>query len=261
VANGLVLLWNESAGHHNQFTSDTCPGGWGGSHYSVRHTVCPTDIEHLTYPLRDTLGDRVTEESLRADAEVYIPITCKENAGMTTPVHTIVLLEFGDEAGASAEFHRAMHGACYSPFLVRNEVDKHLDVPGGHFDNTHFVTGDGGMLQAMLYGYGGMRIVPPHDGATVKLLKPALPSGVNSFRLRITLYETYSVEISVTRSGMEFQVKSSTMNNEGKRALCISSVVGGTEHRAVPGESAVHLPMSFMWPGYVQPCSEIGVAI
>ena len=134
VGRNTVLLYNASHAHHDQFTSPTCPDGWGGGHYSPAHTVCPSDVEHLTYPLGDVLN--ISAADARADAELFFPLTCRENAGMTTPMHTIVWLQLGERARAQAEFNRSMHAACYGPFLVRNEVDKHADIPGGHFDNT-----------------------------------------------------------------------------------------------------------------------------
>ena len=31
VGDGVVILYNASHGHHDQFTSPPCPDGWGGS--------------------------------------------------------------------------------------------------------------------------------------------------------------------------------------------------------------------------------------
>ena len=134
VGEAVVLLFNTSGGgHHDQFSSPSCPDGWGGSHYLPSHTVCPEDVNMLTYPLGDLLN--ITDAVARADMELFAPITCRENAGMTTPMHAIVWLQLGEQDRAMAEFNRSMHAACYGPFLVRNEVDKHADVPGGHFDS------------------------------------------------------------------------------------------------------------------------------
>lgn len=120
VSEGIRLLFNASAGRHEQFTSPTCPGGEGGSHYSAAHTVCPEDVMLLTYPLGEYLN--VSAAVTRADAEFFIPITCQENAGMTTPIHTIVWLQLQQERLAQAAFNRSLHAACYGPFNVRNEV-------------------------------------------------------------------------------------------------------------------------------------------
>lgn len=201
VATQLTLLTNET-GHHNQFTSPSCPDGWGGSHYSVAHTVCPEDVMLLTYPLGHVLNMSTTTS--RLDAELFVPLTCRENAGMTTPIHTIVWLLLNEPLLASAEFNRSMHAACYGPFNVRNEVDKHPDIPGGHFDNTHFATGDGGLLQAVLFGYGGLRVTP---GGLV-MNKPSLPESVGTITLRAlrwrALVLTMTVDVlamTITASG------------------------------------------------------------
>lgn len=81
VGSRVALLFNTTHGHHDQFTSPTCPDGWGGSHYTPAHTVCPSDVEHLTYPLGAVLN--TSDAVSRANAELFFPITCRENAGMT----------------------------------------------------------------------------------------------------------------------------------------------------------------------------------
>ena len=86
VGAGVYPLWNESGAHHNQFTSPTCPGGWGGTHYTARNTVCPEDVNLMaSYPLGDAMG--VSIEVAERDALLFAPLTCRENAGMTTNMH------------------------------------------------------------------------------------------------------------------------------------------------------------------------------
>jgi hypothetical protein len=190
IGAGINLLWNASGAHHNQFTSEQCPGGWGGSHYEQRNTVCPEDVNlAASYPLGDELG--VPLEVAEKDALLFAPLTCRENAGMTTPMHAIMWLGLSElqadrqhgsyAVAAERELNRSMHAACYGPFLVRNEVDKHADVLGAHYDNAKFLTGDGGFLQALLNGYGGLRLF---DERTLKLLRPHLPDDVGALRLR-----------------------------------------------------------------------------
>lgn len=71
-------------------------------------------------------------------------------------VHIANWMELGEIQRAEYAFNRSKHAACYGPFNVRNEVD--LYGHGGHDLNSHFLTGDGGFLQAVLNGYGGIRI-------------------------------------------------------------------------------------------------------
>lgn len=260
VGANVVLLYNTSHGHHDQFTSPTCPDGWGGSHYTPSHTVCPSDVEHLTYPLADVLNTSAADS--RADAELFIPITCRENAGMTTPMHTVVWLGLGEEALAAAEFNRSMHAACYGPYNVRNEVDKHADVPGGHFDNTHFLTGDGGYLQALLNGYGGLRIVQ----GELKMLQPTLPESVGALTLRAISWhgcvmtvrvdgecETVSVASCAGGAGGGQPVKAAPTTG-----LCLADATGAFKNTVVVAGAPVCAPLngSFAFPGRltVGPC-------
>ena len=218
VGANVVLLFNASHGHHVQFTSPTCPVGWGGSHYTARNTVCPSDVEHLTYPLGDLLN--TSAAVARADAELFIPLTCRENAGMTTPMHTIVWLQLGEGALAEAEFNRSMHAACYGDFHVRNEIDKHPDVVGGHYDNSHFLTGDGGFLQALINGFGGLRVVA--EG--LRLLRPSLPSAVGKLTLRNVAWRGCSLTYAV---GAVCGTLSAAGCADGAAALCARGAGGG----------------------------------
>jgi hypothetical protein len=243
VGRNTVLLYNASHQHHDQFTSPTCPDGWGGSHYTTSHTVCPSDVEHLIYPLGDVLNTSAADA--RADAELFIPLTCRENAGMTTPIHTIVWLQLGEPALAQAEFNRSMHAACYGPFHVRNEVDKHADIPGGHFDNTHFLTGDGGYLQALLNGWGGLRVT----AGGLKLLRPVLPESVGQLRLRRIAWRGGHLTVTV---GAETQALALL---DGP-PLCLTDANGENSEPLAPGGPAAQLDIrSFAYPGLLASCA------
>jgi len=243
VGANVVLLFNASHGHHDQFTSPTCPDGWGGSHYTARHTVCPSDVEHLTYPLGDVLN--TSAAGSRADAELFIPLTCRENAGMTTPMHTIVWLQLGERGLAQAEFNRSMHAACYGPFLVRNEVDKHADIPGGHFDNTHFLTGDGGFLQALLNGWGGLRVTA--EG--LKLLRPFVPDSVGQLRLRRVAWRGGHLTFTVAAALQTVALLDGP-------PLCLTDARGGASAPLAPGGPALQLDVAtFAYPALLAACA------
>jgi len=82
------------------------------------HYVCPEDVLYLTYPM----NFNVTPKIIRNDAETFIPITCKENAGMTGPIHAIVWLMLNESLKAEGEFNRSLQACTYGEFHVRNEV-------------------------------------------------------------------------------------------------------------------------------------------
>ncbi len=257
VGANVVLLYNETHGHHNQFTSPTCPGGWGGTHYSARHTVCPSDVEHLSYPLAAILNTSASD--MRADAELFFPLTCRENAGMTTPMHAIVWLALGEGARAAAELNRSMHAASYGPYLVRNEVDKHPDIIGAHYDNTHFLTGDGGLLQALLNGYGGLRIA---QGAQLQLLRPALPEAVGALTLRGIAWQGCTLTVRVDEECQSLSLAGcgggggggggGSGSGGGVAALCLSDASGGSRSTVREGGAPVCAPLGaggFQYPG------------
>lgn len=241
VGANVVLLYNASHNHHDQFTSPTCPDGWGGSHYSSRHTVCPSDVEHLTYPLGDVLN--TSDADARADAELFFPITCLENAGMTTPMHTIVWSQLGEHALAQAEFNRSLHAACYGPFNVRNEVDKHADIIGAHFDNSHFLTGDGGYLQALINGFGALRVTL--DG--LRLLPPSLPDSVGTLSFRNVAWRQCQLTVNVTATAEVIQV--SACAAQLGTSLCIRDADGGETAVIVGGAAATLSRTGFAYPG------------
>lgn len=63
-----------------------------------------------------------TPQITRNDAEIFIPITCQENAGMTGPIHAIVWTMLNESWKAEGEFNRSLQACTYGEFHVRNEV-------------------------------------------------------------------------------------------------------------------------------------------
>jgi trehalose/maltose hydrolase-like predicted phosphorylase len=231
VADRVRMPWNATAQRHNQWTDapgSLCPGGIGGSNYAPTHTVCPEDVMYLSYPMAEAMN--VSLETTRRDADRFLPITCKENAGMTTPIHTITLLDLDRPEEAQAEFNRSLRGACYGPFNVRNEVDKHADIVGEHIDNTHFVTGDGGFLQGVQNGFGRVRIA--EDGG-LWLRKPvSLPDGVGELTLRRLQWRggAVALDIALTASEPFPQMRVSVAKLGEADSLCLQVATGSIQH-------------------------------
>jgi trehalose/maltose hydrolase-like predicted phosphorylase len=240
VGSGVFPLWNESKGHHNQFTSATCPGGWGGSHYEDRNTVCPEDVNLMaSYPLGDEM--QIPIEIAERDALLFTPLTCRENAGMTTTMHTIMWLYLSEQQvdkvhgsyviAAQEEFNRSMHAAAYGPFNVRNEVDKHNDVIGAHYDNSKFLTGEGGYLQSIINGFGGLRIL---NETTLKMLRPHLPDDVGLLRIRNFSWHGHDMNYTISENNSTGVVSAELVLVGGESLAaetydksCVDLLVGG----------------------------------
>lgn len=249
VGAGLAPLFNASGGHHNQFTSPTCPGGWGGAHYTARHTICPVDTLMLSYPFGEALA--VPLAVTAADAALFIPLTCRENPGMTTPIHAVVQLALGNATAAEADMNRSMHAAAYGPFLVRNEVDKHPDIIGADFDNAKFLTGDGGFLQLLMNGWGALRVVD--DGLLLRAA-PA-PPGADAARMRMRGISWHGriFELDVRRGTTDVHLAAG-----GADAAIVDA--GGKCAPLPAGTAATLVADTFAWPArLVEACPADGL--
>ncbi|CAF3611118.1 unnamed protein product [Rotaria sordida] len=159
---------------------------------SPKNYVCPEDVLYLTYPM----NFNVTSKIIRNDAETFIPITCQENAGMTAPIHTIVWLMLNETLKAEREFNRSLQACTYGEFHVRNEVDIHADIIGGHGFNTHFLTGDGGFIQSIMMGYVGLRY--DEKSLLFNPLLGVLTPATKSIRLRnILIRGSYPIDFTI----------------------------------------------------------------
>jgi len=153
--------------------------------FEFEYPICPVDVVLLAYPLQIM----TSKKTLRNTMEYFSPEpyqTCDENPGMTECIHLSNWLDLEEFGNAEYAFNRSKHAACYGPFNVRNEVDLHGH--GGIFINSHFLTGEGGFLQAMVNGWGGIRI--NEDGIR---LNPHIPNNVT----RITFSKIHYMDNSI----------------------------------------------------------------
>ena len=122
--------------------------------------------------------------------------TCLENAGMTAPIHAVSWLKVVPPNVSGAEFalNRSMLACAYGPYNMRNEVDVHNTTVGGHHNNSHFLTGDGGFVQVLLNGYLGLMLAH-QDG--LQFNRPVLPAGAESLAVRGLRYLGFMVDLAV----------------------------------------------------------------
>ena len=124
------------------------------------------DVNLLAYPLHE-----VTDPAaIKKDLEYYEP---RVGAGpaMTHAIFSILYARAGNGEKAFAAFTNGYRPNELPPFRVIAET------AGG--TNPYFATGAGGMLQAMLNGFGGLEITPKG----IVQLKSALPSQWKSLTL------------------------------------------------------------------------------
>lgn len=135
-------------------------------------------------------------------------------------------------------------------FFVRNEVDKHVDVVGASFDNTHFVTGDGGHLNALLYGWGGLRVAD----AGLRLLPPALPEAVGELTLRRLAWRGAHVTFVVRPATHAVAV----LDAPAGACLMLVDAAGGRAALAVGGPALVLDRATYAYPALLTECGAGG---
>ncbi|XP_037308492.2 protein-glucosylgalactosylhydroxylysine glucosidase [Pungitius pungitius] len=135
VAHNLKIPFDEEAQYHPEFDG-----------YVKGHPVKQADTVMLGYPL----GLPMTPEIRRNDLEAYEPVTDPNGPAMTWGMFAIGWLELGEAAKAQHLLDK-----CYKniqgPFQVWSESS---DGSGA----VNFLTGMGGFLQAVLFGYTGFRV-------------------------------------------------------------------------------------------------------
>lgn len=135
--------------------------------YVKGHPVKQADTVMLGYPL----GLEMTPEIRRNDLEAYEPVTDPYGPAMTWGMFAIGWLELGE-----AEKAQRLLEKCFSniqgPFQVWSESS---DGTGA----VNFLTGMGGFLQAVLFGYTGFRVHKDCLG-----FSPLLPTDISELCIR-----------------------------------------------------------------------------
>ena len=125
------------------------------------------DVILLAYPL----GLMTDEAEIRKNLEYYDKVMDPYGPAMGSSILSVLYSQLGDKDEAFRLWQRSYIPHKCAPFGVLSEG------AGGH--NPYFSTGAGGMLQAVLCGFGGLRIT--EKGIVQQ--KPCLPSGWTSLTI------------------------------------------------------------------------------
>jgi trehalose/maltose hydrolase-like predicted phosphorylase len=124
------------------------------------------DVNLLAYPLKEV----TTPAAIRKDLDYYEP-RVGEGPAMTHAIFAILYERLGLPDKAYQDFRGGYTPNLRPPFGVMAET--------ASGNNPYFATGAGGMLQAMLNGFGGLEIT----AAGISQLKTRLPSAWRSLQL------------------------------------------------------------------------------
>jgi trehalose/maltose hydrolase-like predicted phosphorylase len=125
----------------------------------------------LSYPLGVPMSDRAK----RAQLQQAVRRLLAEGPGamMGSTLLAVDAAELGDRALLDSLLPHSYQGHLRGPFLMLSETPTN--------DAVNFVTGAGGFLQQVIYGYTGLRL---GEGGLEPAFAPLLPSGITRLVLR-----------------------------------------------------------------------------
>lgn len=158
--------WNEVAEHlkFNYFES-----GVMKEHKTYNGEVIKqADVNLLAYPL-----ELVTDEkTVKRDLEYYEPLISKEGPAMGLSVLSVIYARLGNSEKAFDLFKRSYIPNKRQPFGALAE--------SATSNNPYFATGAGGLLQAVIFGFGGLHFTE----AGIIETKPCLPKSWKKLEIK-----------------------------------------------------------------------------
>ena len=158
----IVIPFNSSLGRHMEYTD---------APEALR--IKQATMAMLPFPVMWDMDPDVQ----RRDLEYEAAHIGGEGPAMTHSMLAIDWLSIGNTTGGAIEFERSYNTNVLGPFLQWMECPIPPDFCQNHRPATNFLTGAGGFMQAVLYGYGGLRY---NDQSTTMHPRIPSPSGGSS---------------------------------------------------------------------------------
>ena len=179
--------------------------------YNLNVTVKQADVILLGYPLMFNMSQEVREN----DLAIYEPRTDPDGPAMTKAMFAIGWLELGNNRNASRSFRESYQNV-REPFKVWTEY------PSGD-GAVNFITGMGGFLQAVVFGYGGLRLHPDEIR-----LNPKVPGNVTKLQVRGLHYRGNVIDFTIRASESDVCVRYADIE---ARLLVLRIVESGEEYK------------------------------
>lgn len=176
VANRLVILFDDVRGIHPEYKG------------YVHETIKQADVVLLGFPLGFNMSAAVRQNDLL----FYAPVTSLDGPAMTWGMHAIGFVDLKNFSVAAPLFNQSFANA-QTPFYVWTETPK-----GGA---VNFLTGAGGFLQTVTFGYPGLRLT-----SAALTLDPELPEGAQRVVVRGVWYQGYSFSLAYDSTVMTVTV-------------------------------------------------------
>lgn len=160
IAERITLLYDEKLDYNPQFEG-----------YNLNITIKQADVALLGFPL-DYANIKPTTR--KNNLNFYSNVTRHTGPAMTWSMHAIGHLDVDSQPPTVALFNRTYVPYMRKPFFVWNEV-----IDSFHGGASNFITGAGGFLQLIMYGYANIRI----NAGSLLIAKPTLPPNTTKLKL------------------------------------------------------------------------------
>ncbi|EDW12443.2 protein-glucosylgalactosylhydroxylysine glucosidase [Drosophila mojavensis] len=158
----LVILHDAQLDYHPQHSG-----------YTLGETVKQADTILLGYPLQfDTSSTHLN------DLQYYANVTRATGPAMTWSMFAANYLLTKQDWRAHEYFARGYQNYVHKEFKVWSEV------PIGYNGSANFLTGIGGFLQSLIFGYGGLDFARAGDTSQLQLSTPNVPPDVQQVRIK-----------------------------------------------------------------------------
>jgi protein-glucosylgalactosylhydroxylysine glucosidase len=160
---------------------------WNGGHGASK--VKQADAILIGFPYDMNMSNEVRKN----DLTIYENCTDTTSVAMTWGMFAVGWLDAGEQSKAEATFKRG-YANIKPPFGVWTETPT-----GG---TVNFITGAGGFLQAVVFGYGGLRL---REGR-LDIKVPPLPAGTDALTLNGLHYRGSKLKIAITLTKVSVHV-------------------------------------------------------
>ncbi|KAM3869958.1 protein-glucosylgalactosylhydroxylysine glucosidase [Diretmus argenteus] len=210
VADRIKIPFDQQSKYHPEFDG-----------YVKGHPVKQADTVMLGYPL----GLPMSPEVRRNDLDAYEPVTDPDGPAMTWGMFAVGWLELGETEKAQQLLQK-----CFSniqgPFQVWSESS---DGSGA----VNFLTGMGGFLQAVLFGYTGFRVQ-----RECLAFSPVLSSDISELCIRGVSYLGNKMDWLLRREEVCIILRGQASSAENTKPCDLQVVLNasGTKIPLVPGQ-------------------------
>lgn len=158
-------------------------------------TAKQADTELLAYPLQFEMPGEDMTPIYRNTLDYYAPKVHKNGPAMISSAHSVIAARLGLADRAYTDFQKSYQPYFREPFCLFNEKASRT------FDNTCFLTGAAGPIQAAIFGLAGARIEYfPKDPTKAELtFHPCLPKAWKSLKITGVRWRGKTFDVTITQ--------------------------------------------------------------